>query len=217
MNPEYYEYILFALIAVTGYVTHKGLSDPAFQYKYLFQIAPIRYNKDYKRLFTSGFLHGDWMHFGLNMYVLYSFGLFVLYSLGLTDFLLLYFVSMLGGSLYAYALKSHNDNYAAVGASGAVNGIIFAAIMLNPFSELRLFFAIPIPAWIFGIAYTIYSVYGMKGSFNDNIGHEAHMGGGIVGVLLTCALIPGLLLERWWLVLAILVPLLGFTYYLKQK
>ncbi len=73
--------------------------------------------------------------------------------------------------------------YWAVGASGGVTGILFAAIAAFPEMELRLFFALPIPAWIFGILYLGYSVYGMKTNLG-NMGHSAHLGGAIVGIII---------------------------------
>ena len=84
------------------------------------------------QVFTSGFLHADYLHLFFNMFTLYSFGT-VLESLfvkragsvqGSIDFLLVYFISMLLGSVITVISNYKDEGYVAVGASGAVSGII---------------------------------------------------------------------------------------------
>ena len=83
--------------------------------------------------------------------------------LGTPSFLLIYFGSLIAGSLYALQHHKNEPYYSAVGASGAVTGIVYASILLYPEMELYLFFVpIPIPGYIFGIGYLLYSIYGMK-------------------------------------------------------
>ena len=80
--------------------------------------------------------------------------------------------------------------YSAVGASGAVSGVIFSSIMLYPDMELVMLpIPIPLPGYIFGIGYLLYSIYGMKNQVG-NVGHSAHLGGAIGGYMLTILLKP---------------------------
>ncbi len=103
----------------------------------------------------------------------------VIYELGSTLFLLLYFVSLFAGNIFAYKFHYNQPDYIAVGASGAVTGVLFSSLLLYPEIELFIFFIpMPIPGYIFGIGYIIYTLYGMK-TQNDNIGHTAHFGGAI--------------------------------------
>ena len=89
----------------------------------------------------------------------------------------------------------------------AVTGILYAAILFVPNAKLYLFFAVPIPAWLFGVAYLLYSIYGMKNKVG-NIGHDAHFGGAIAGYVLTLAFAPGLITHSTWIVVLLAVPIL---------
>ena len=99
--------------------------------------------------------------------------------LGTVGFLAIYFGSLLAGSLYSYSYHKKEPYYSAVGASGAVSGVVYSCIMLYPEMELGLILIpIPIPGYIFGVLYLLYSIYGMKNRVG-NIGHSAHLGGAI--------------------------------------
>jgi membrane associated rhomboid family serine protease len=101
-----------------------------------------------------------------------------------------------------------NDlNYRAIGASGAVTGVLYSAILLNPSMSLYLYFIpIPIPAYIFGIGYLLFSIYGMKAK-RDNIGHTAHFGGAIGGYLITILRVPSMLIENQFMVIVLAIPI----------
>jgi len=80
---------------------------------------------------------------------------------------------------------------------------------------LYLFFIpIPIPAWLFGILYLLYSIYGMKRQLGS-IGHDAHIGGAIGGYALMLLLRPELLVTDLWLVLLMALPI-GLLYFLER-
>jgi hypothetical protein len=74
------------------------------------------------------------------------------------------------------------------------------------------------PAWIYGIGFILYSLYGM-GRQHDNIGHEAHLGGAITGLLICLALDPSLMQESSLTILYILVPALVmlFVFFYKPR
>ena len=161
-----------------------GFRDRRFFESYSFEINKIR-KGEYYRLLTSGFLHVNTPHLIFNMVTLYFFVSFVTYSLGALSFLILYFASLIIGNLLTLVIHFNQPNYSAVGASGAVTGILFSSLLLFPSIELMIFFIpIPIPGYIFGIGYILYTIYGI-GAQNDNIGHSAHFGGAVGGVILT--------------------------------
>jgi hypothetical protein len=137
-------------------------------------------------------------------------------DLNTSSFCLLYFGSILGGNLLSLYIHRHNPSYSAVGASGAVCGVIFACIALYPGMHIRLFGLLSIPGWVYGLFYVIYSVYGIR-SNKDNIGHDAHLGGGLAGMLIACIIVPGVLLVNTAAIVAILVPSVFFMYVIIHK
>ena len=159
-------------------------------------------------MFTSGLLHADWMHLLFNMYALYLFGDIVVFRLGVIPFLVIYLGSLLAGSLYSLAYHKNEPYYSAIGASGAVSGIVYASILLYPEMELFLFFIpIPIKGYIFGVIYLLYSIYGMKKQLG-NIGHSAHLGGAVGGFALTLVFYPKVFQENTMMVVALTIPIL---------
>ena len=198
--------ILLILIIANVITSIKGFSDRMFFDKYKFQIGAI--NKGEKiRMLTSGFLHVDYLHLILNMYVLYIFAPIIILKLGVIKFLILYFGSLIAGSLLTLTYHKNELYYSAVGASGAVAGIIYGSILLNPSMSLMIFpLPIPIPGYIFGIGYILYSVYGMKKKLG-NIGHTAHLGGAIGGFALTLLVYPEVFLNSTFTVLILGVPI----------
>jgi membrane associated rhomboid family serine protease len=208
---------LYALIAVNVLFSLKGFNDRLFFRQNLFSISDIIVHKQYKRLLTSGFLHVDWTHLLFNMFALYSFGQLLLQLVGQVQFFTIYFVSLLGGNLLSLFINRHKGHYSAVGASGAVSGVIFACIAIYPEVGIYLFFIpIAIPGWVFGPAFILISIFGMKRQ-SDNIGHEAHLGGAIIGMLVTIALNPVLLELNPLVIAGILVPTIAFMIYLARK
>ena len=198
---------VFIIIIANVLFSMKGFKEHAFFTKYKFQIGSILSGEKI-RLLTSGFLHADWVHLGFNMYALYLFGNIVQAFLGAPFFLIIYFGSLLAGGLYS--LKYHRDQpyYSAVGASGAVSGIVYSSILLYPGMELFLFFIpIPIPGYIFGVGYLLYSIYGMKKQLGA-IGHSAHLGGAMGGFLITLLLHPSLFITNNMLVTLLGIPIL---------
>lgn len=167
----------------------KGFNDRHFFDKYKFQIGAIKRGEKI-RLVTSAFLHVDYLHLILNMYVLYIFAPQLIFSLGIIKFLIIYVGSLLTGNLFTLTFHINELYYSAVGASGAVAGVIYAAILLNPSMKLIMFpLPIPLPGYIFGLGYLLYSIYGMKKQIG-NIGHSAHLGGAIGGYALLLFVYP---------------------------
>lgn len=195
------------IIIANVLVSMKGFKEYSFLDKYKFQVCRILGGEKIRAI-TSGFLHVDWIHLVFNMYALYLFGEIVARFLGTPDFLIIYFGSLLAGSLYSLYYHKDEPYYSAVGASGAVSGIVYSSILLYPSMELYLFFIpIPIPGYIFGVGYLLYSIYGMKKQLG-NIGHSAHLGGAIGGFAITLLLHPVIFTVNNVLVISLGVPII---------
>ncbi len=198
--------VVLLIIIANVLVSFKGFKDRTFFEKYKFQIGPI-ISGEKIRVLTSGFLHVDQSHLFFNMLTLYFFADSVIGHVGILKFLVIYLGSLLAGSLFALTFHKKEPYYSAVGASGAVMGVLYAAIMLNPDMKLYMFFIpIPIPAYIFGVGYLLYSIFGMKNQWG-NIGHSAHLGGAIGGFLLTILLYPQVIVENQTMVLILAIPI----------
>ena len=205
-----HSFITLAIVVVTGLISYKGFKNQTFFDGYMFEVDKVLINKDYVRLISSGFLHNSWRHMIFNMLALYAFGNMLEPFLGPLKILLIYFLALVGGNLLALLINKNNGDYNAAGASGAVNGIVFASIALFPYGGVGFFF-IPasIPSWVFGIAYVLFSIYGIKSKWG-NSGHEAHLGGAIIGMLMALCLYPEVITANLFPILAILLPALIF-------
>ena len=200
------------LIIANFAFSYKGFKNQLFYDGYKFEVDKILINKDYKRLVSSGFLHVGWTHLIFNMLSLYAFSGEIESSLGGINFLIIYFVSLVGGDLLSLFVHRHHGDYSSVGASGAICGIIFASIALFPGMGIG-FFGIPIsiPGWIYGILYVLYSIYGIK-SKKENIGHEAHLGGALIGMAVALIMVPSAFAYNYVTILLIAVPAIAFIY-----
>ena len=200
--------IVFILIAVNALVSFKGFSDRLFIERYKFQIGPILHG-DQIRMLTSGFLHVDQTHLIFNMFSLFIFAGPVIAEVGIVKFLLIYFGSLIAGNTLSLSYHKKEPYYSAVGASGAVMGVVYAAIMLNP--DMRLsFILLPVvsfPGYVFGVGYFLYSIYGMKKQLG-NVGHSAHLGGAIGGFVLTLAVFPQIFLINRTIILILALPII---------
>ena len=195
-----------AVIAANILVSLKGFNDYSFFERHKFNIGAIRGGQK-DRMLTSGFLHVDGAHLLLNMFTLYFFADVVIRWFGPGKFLIIYLISLVAGSLLALSFHKREPYYSAVGASGAVTGILYAAILLQPDMRLALMFIpIPLPAYILGIAYLLYSIYGMKKRLG-NIGHTAHFGGAVGGYLTTLIFMPSIITTHPAMVLLLALPI----------
>ena len=196
-----------AIMVVNVLISLKGFNDVLFFDRYKFAIGPIKAGQR-DRMVTSGFLHVDISHLFMNMFTLYFFASVVINWFGWEKFLIIYFVSLIAGSLLALFFHKDEPFYSAVGASGAVTGILYAAILLQPDMRLGIMFIpVPIPAYILGLAYMLYSIYGMKKRLG-NIGHTAHFGGAIGGYATSLLFKPDLIITDTLMVILLAVPII---------
>lgn len=209
------DFSIIIIIALNVLISVKGFNDFSFFEKYKFNVGAVKAGQQYRNI-TSGFLHADMQHLLFNMLTLYFFAPFVVRHLDSYKFVLIYVASLLMGSLLSFGIHKENNYYSAIGASGAVTGILYAAITMFPELELRLFFAIPIKGWIFGILYLGYSIYGMKNSVG-NIGHAAHFGGAMGGYALALILKPEIISQNLFYTILIGLPILALFILMKLK
>jgi membrane associated rhomboid family serine protease len=209
--------VTIILIIINLLVSYKGFTNSLFFEGYMFKVDSILINKDYIRLISSGFLHLNWIHLLFNMYALYTFGEYLELALGHINFLLIYFISLIGGDLLSLYIHRNHGDYSSVGASGAVCGIIFASIALFPGMGVG-FFGLPvyIPGWLFGIVYILFTIYGVRSS-TSNVAHEAHLGGALAGMITAIFMQPVALKENYLPITLIFIPSAIFFYMLIKR
>ena len=204
------------IVVVTFLVSYQGFRKPEYFDQYAFRIKDILYGRQYYRLLTSGLLHTGWPHLLLNMLTFYWFSSSVELLVGYRNYALIYFASLLGGSLLSLLLHRREADYTAVGASGAISGLVFAAIALFPEMKVGFPEVLMVPGWLYGLLYVLFCAYGITARLG-NIGHDAHLGGGLVGLLTVLLLRPELLHTNALAVGAILLPALAFFILLLKK
>lgn len=193
--------VTITIIVMNVLFSLKGLKDYSFFEKYKFNVGAIRRGEQV-RMVSSAFLHANMQHLLFNMLSLFFFANAVIYRLGVLNFVLIYAASLIVGNLLSYYFHKEEYHYSAVGASGAVMGIVYAGILLNPSMTINFI----IPGWLFGVGYMMYTIYGMVKK-NDNVGHDAHFGGAIGGYLLTLFLAPSLLQTSLMMVILLAIPI----------
>jgi len=185
--------ITISIIIITSIISIAAFNREKIKEDLLFWPAEIDRRKQYYRFVSCGFVHGDVMHLAFNMISLLSFGEFLeIYlftdlfgSQGKYMYLVLYVLGLIFSVIPDYFQYRNNFAYRALGASGAVSAVIFAAIILKPTMPLRIIFIpIDIPGYIFGFLFLALSAYMAKRG-GDNIGHRAHFSGAIFGILFT--------------------------------
>ncbi len=209
------EPITILIVCLTGYVSWHGFNNARTLEKCMFVPARILRDKDYHRMLTSALIHGGWMHLIFNMFSFFSFGGLIERAFGPHVLLFIYLTSILGGSLLALFLHRHHD-YRALGASGGVCGVIFAAIFLVPGGGVYIMpIPVPIPSWLFAIMFLLFSFYGMRNQLG-NVGHDAHLGGALAGLAVTTLMYPGIVSRSPVLYAAIVLFSLGLFVFVQK-
>lgn len=181
-----------ALVSILAF-NNRQLFDKLMFYPYT-----IKNNNEHYRFLTHAFVHADFIHLLLNMYVLYVFGDVVEKTFNFLwghpgfYFLALYIGGIVFSSVYSYFKHRNNPSYSAIGASGAVSSVVFAFIVIYPSAGMMIFpLPVEIPAWVFGSLYLVYSWFMARGA-NSRIGHDAHFFGALFGVLYMLIIDPSL-------------------------
>jgi len=183
--------ILIALNVIIFFVSQ---SNSRIIYKGVLWPYLMKGNGEYYRFISSGFLHADFVHLFFNMFTLFFFGRNIEYILntyglgGNAAFLFIYFGSMIVADIPCYLKNSSNPNYKSLGASGAVSGMVFSAVVFNPWRSIYLYGAIKISALVYAVLFIAYCIYMGKRS-QDNINHDAHLCGALFGYIITLSIV----------------------------
>lgn len=209
--------ISFFIILINVVVSYKGIKNKSFYDQYAFRVDAIALQKDYKRLVTSGFLHVSWTHLIFNMIALFFFSGSLEQAIGPFQFLLVYFAGIAGGNGLSLFIHRYHGDYSSSGASGAIMAVIFSAIALFPGMQIGLFLLpISLPGWLFGLVYVAVSIYGIR-SRTTNIGHDAHLGGGLAGMSLAILMHPSVLITNTFAILITAIPAIAFILFIFYK
>ncbi|MBN1950597.1 MAG: rhomboid family intramembrane serine protease [Bacteroidales bacterium] len=186
--------VTILLIIVTAVVSMLCFNSGDLFSRLQFNAYQVFHRKEVHRLLTHGFVHVNWWHLIVNMFVLYFFGrdventLMIMQSQGIVSspkllYLGFYLTAIIVAS--TISLFRHKDHpfYNSVGASGAVAAVMFFSIFFSPWRMLYLYGILAIPGILFAVAYIVYSQY-MAKKGGDNINHDAHLLGAVFGFIM---------------------------------
>ncbi|HMB56533.1 MAG TPA: rhomboid family intramembrane serine protease [Arenimonas sp.] len=184
------------IIAITCAISFLAFNQTSMREALILWPPAISRDNDWYRLVSYGLIHADFQHLFFNMLTLYFFGRavepFYDQRLGELGFVLFYVLGLILSILPSYLKNRGNSEYRSLGASGAVSAVLFAFILRDPWSSIYLYMAIKIPAIVFAVLYTAYSIY-MDRRGKDNVNHSAHLWGAAYGVVFTVLIDPKVL------------------------
>lgn len=195
---------LTVILLLTVLVSHQALRQPQWQQALLYWPYRVKEQNEWYRIVSHAFVHGDYTHLLVNAFVLWQFGS-RLESHMLTmpvsgSFIMLYLGGIAFAAIPGMAKHHNNPSYRSLGASGAVSAVLIAYILHYPTAQLLLFFVVPMPAFLAGILFFVYE-HQMNNRSRGNIAHDAHLWGGIFGLLFTATtepqLFPGFAQAVW--------------------
>ncbi len=180
-------------------VSFNAFNNPVLKARLIFNPFIIVRYKDYKRFITSGFIHADLLHLLFNMFVLWMFGSYVeqifqaIYGVvGQVLFAAMYLLGIVVSDIPSFIKNKDLPHYNALGASGGVSSILFSFIIFDPTQDICLYGLLCFPGFIWGALFIIYTVY-MGKQQRDNINHDAHLYGGLFGIVFTILTVPSVL------------------------
>lgn len=186
--------ITLILIAITVLVSWQAFDKPKLIDRLILWPPAIEKNRQYDRLLTHGFIHADWQHLLFNMITLFFFGRYaeqlISSMIGPVGFALFYLSGIVIAILPTWMRHRGDRNYRSLGASGAVSAVLFAFILVKPWSLIFVFF-LPVPAILYGVFFVGYSFW-MDRNGRDHTNHNAHLSGAIYGVLFVLILNPAI-------------------------
>ncbi len=191
--------VTFVLIGLTVLTSLYAWNKPHIMQQWIFNPHAVQSRKEYFRFITSGFIHQDYMHLFFNMFTLYFFGgiieqyyTYLFGTTGLVLYVALYLLAIVVSDVSTYVKHKNDPSYNSLGASGGVAAVVFSAILFDPTSKLYIFALIPIPGFIFGAAFLLYS-YQRGKQMRDRINHDAHLYGALFGIVFTIIIEPGVI------------------------
>jgi membrane associated rhomboid family serine protease len=206
-------YVTLALIIAISAISLTAFNRPQLFADFAFEVRAIRRRGEWIRLLTSAFLHADISHLAFNLLTLYFFAETLEQAYGHLDVLIVFTISVAGGSLFSLARNWNKLDYTAIGASGGVSGIVYSHIFMLEGGDIYiLLLPIPIPDKVFAVLYIFASYYMLRRN-RDNIGHDAHLGGALAGTLYAFIAIPWLIETEYLTLLAMLSPFIAIYVY----
>ncbi|MFZ6051503.1 rhomboid family intramembrane serine protease [Halocola ammonii] len=201
--------ITLIITGITVLVSWRAFNNQELLLKFMMNPYQVKHRKQYYRILSHGLIHADFIHLLFNMYIFYMFGqmlepIFTQEEVfqrvlpgtpwwgsaaGVAFYILLYVGAVAFATLPSLKNHSDNPNYNSLGASGAVSAILMAFIVFLPTYPLSLFFIIPMPAFVAGAVFFIAEYY-LKKSRMTNIAHDAHIWGGLFGLVFITVLKP---------------------------
>lgn len=137
------------------------------------------------RLLTAVFLHGGLWHLFLNMFVLHWAGGRLEEMRGSRELVLFYLIGGVAANLFDLVAQQAGvaPPARAIGASGAVAAALVAFACFYPHEQLRVYFILPMPAWLVGLLFVgTNCLYGF-GHLGGGIAYFVHIGGALFGLL----------------------------------
>ncbi len=165
-------FILLATIVTSLFQDTKTLD------KFLFIPKKIAKKNEWYRFLTSSLIHADFLHLLFNMMTFFFFGPVLEKQMGHLNFAGLYLFAQIVSHIPSY-LQYKDKEYASLGASGAVSGVVFGVILYFPWTKVYVFL-FPMPAILYAILFIAFSHYASR-NVNDNINHTAHLWGALAG------------------------------------
>lgn len=179
------------VFATTLIVSFLGLySNPKIINVGLFRPYWFLRSNQFHTIITSGFIHADLSHLLFNMFTFYFFAFDLERHIGAPRFVLLYITGLILSHSCTYFKHKNNQQYASLGASGAISAVLFAYIVYFPTTTLIILpIPIPIPAVLFAVGYVAYSYWAARQQ-KGYINHDAHLCGAISGLLFVAVTDP---------------------------
>lgn len=192
--------VTIILIAVSVAASFYAWNKPEVMYKWIFNPYSVYTKKEYWRFITSGFIHQDYMHLFFNMFTLYFFGSVIeqyyTYLFGDTTGIIMYvgmfLVAIVVSDIATYIKHRNDPSYNSLGASGGVAAVVFSSIMFDPTGKIYIFALLPVPGFILGALFLLYS-YQRSKQMRDRINHDAHLYGALFGLLFTIIIEPNVI------------------------
>ena len=208
------KFTIFLIIAIS-LTSIYGFGNIDFFNKFSFSVNGIRKRKEFSRVLTSSFVHVDILHLFFNVFTLHSFASVIEFRYSPQIMMISFFLGVLFGNLFSLAKNWKVDRYTAVGASGGVCSILYTSVFLTENGSIyMMFIPVPIPDRIFAVLFILVSYILMKKG-RDKIGHDAHIGGALIGTIVAICIAPFIIFQEYIVIGAMFIPFLGLLAYEK--
>ncbi len=170
------------ILIVTLTVSVIGLGSARLLERCVLRPYQVARGTGYAELLTSGLVHASVGHLLFNLITFYSFAFTLERVIGPVRLAALYLSALLVSGAGTCFKHRDEPQYASLGASGAILGVLFASILYFPRQSLFILpVPIPIPAPLFAVGYLLFSWYSSR-TRRGQINHDAHILGALTGL-----------------------------------